>query len=180
MTTLHEELEREIGKERTLVVNSTMEVKEIVPWTDAMTMLVNEKAFELIGRADGSVVHTPSTTFSKPLVVGLVKYAKVHRKVFDLEDAVTKAYVRQRDNYTCAYCGEYGNTVDHIFPYSRGGKNSWGNLVTACRSCNGKKADRTPAEAGMREPVISTAFTLSTKLQTVQDLLYKVLEETSV
>jgi hypothetical protein len=40
-------------------------------------------------------------------------------------------------------------TVDHIMPRSRGGKNSWKNVVLACASCNAKKDNRTPQEAGM-------------------------------
>ena len=32
---------------------------------------------------------------------------------------------------------------------ARGGRWSWTNLVSACAACNGRKADRTPEEAGM-------------------------------
>lgn len=58
-----------------------------------------------------------------------------------------------RDRHTCAYCGQtYGNddlSMDHIVPSSRGGANSWMNLVTACIWCNQKKNDLTPEEARM-------------------------------
>ncbi|MGP5291942.1 HNH endonuclease [Brachybacterium tyrofermentans] len=67
--------------------------------------------------------------------------------------------VHERDHWTCAYCGRSVSktpsceallaTVDHVFPVSRGGPTSWGNLVSACRECNERKADRTPEEAGM-------------------------------
>jgi hypothetical protein len=40
-------------------------------------------------------------------------------------------------------------TRDHIVPFSRGGKDTWMNVVTACRSCNESKSDRTPERAGM-------------------------------
>jgi 5-methylcytosine-specific restriction endonuclease McrA len=40
-------------------------------------------------------------------------------------------------------------TVDHVVPKSRGGKDTWKNLVTACTSCNNKKGSRTPDEARM-------------------------------
>lgn len=57
-----------------------------------------------------------------------------------------------RDNYTCQYCGKKGLplTLDHILPKSRGGKNTWENIVTACPKCNTLKANRTPLEAGMK------------------------------
>ncbi|WP_406630340.1 HNH endonuclease [Amycolatopsis sp. WGS_07] len=62
--------------------------------------------------------------------------------------------VLRRDRHTCAYCGRRATTVDHITPVSRGGpRTSWLNTVAACggsaRSCNARKADRTPAEAGL-------------------------------
>lgn len=71
--------------------------------------------------------------------------------MYDTEDDlyVSHALVRIRDRFTCGYCLEYGDTVDHILPASRGGSNTWINLVTACRACNGAKADMTPQEAGM-------------------------------
>jgi len=58
-----------------------------------------------------------------------------------------------RDRYLCAYCG--GNfsgaklTRDHVVPFSRRGRDTWMNVVTACRACNEKKSDRTPEQARM-------------------------------
>ena len=58
-----------------------------------------------------------------------------------------------RDRRLCAYCGDVFPaqmlTREHIHPQSRGGPDTWMNVVTACRSCNHRKADRTPEEAGM-------------------------------
>jgi hypothetical protein len=52
----------------------------------------------------------------------------------------------KRDRYTCAYCGNcYTHkdlSRDHIVPRSRGGKDTWMNCVTACRSCNQQKGDK--------------------------------------
>ena len=43
----------------------------------------------------------------------------------------------RRDRHTCGYCGsEYSFfrlTRDHIIPLSRGGRDTWMNVVTACR-----------------------------------------------
>ena len=41
-------------------------------------------------------------------------------------------------------------TIDHVIPRSRGGGNTWSNLVTCCKKCNQKKRDRTPEEANMK------------------------------
>ncbi len=61
-----------------------------------------------------------------------------------------------RDKYRCLYCGEdllhrkALATCDHVRPRSRGGANTWENVVTACKACNSRKDDRTPEEAGLR------------------------------
>lgn len=61
----------------------------------------------------------------------------------------TKGILR-RDNYVCQYCGDPGNTVDHIIPICQGGKSVWMNLACACKSCNQRKGGRTPEQAGMK------------------------------
>jgi hypothetical protein len=52
--------------------------------------------------------------------------------------------VFERDNYTCRYCGSKEGPLhaDHVYPWSKGGETSIENLVTACRSCNGKKSNK--------------------------------------
>ena len=63
----------------------------------------------------------------------------------------------KRDRYLCAYCGERHDhagrlelTRDHILPLSRGGPDTWENVVTACKHCNHtRKRNRTPEEAGL-------------------------------
>ena len=58
--------------------------------------------------------------------------------------------ILERDGHRCRYCGCDGYLhVDHVFPKSRGGKNTPDNLVAACPSCNQRKHARTPEEAGM-------------------------------
>ena len=67
--------------------------------------------------------------------------------------------VRERDGNRCRYCGigvnwkdrrgPGGGTYDHVDPTDRQ-QNSVGNVVVACRSCNSKKGNRKPAQAGMR------------------------------
>lgn len=66
----------------------------------------------------------------------------------------------RRDRNICLYCGEQHDfeklTRDHIVPRSRGGKESWTNLVAACRRCNQRKGSRTPEEARM--PLLAVPF----------------------
>jgi len=77
-----------------------------------------------------------------------------------------------RDGRRCLYCGRTEAEVrraglrltrDHVVPISRGGRDEWRNVVTACEPCNNSKADRTPEEAGLRllaEPRTPTAWDL--------------------
>ena len=44
-----------------------------------------------------------------------------------------------RDAYTCYYCGQEANTVDHIIPMSKGGMSSDENMIAACTRCNSSK-----------------------------------------
>jgi hypothetical protein len=44
-----------------------------------------------------------------------------------------------------------------VRPLSRGGADSWNNLVTACIRCNNFKAGRTPEAAGME--LLAVPFT---------------------
>ncbi|MEM7408380.1 MAG: HNH endonuclease [Pseudomonadota bacterium] len=71
--------------------------------------------------------------------------------------ALTNTHLFRRDNNICMYCGESfatrDLTRDHVVPVSRGGKDVWENVVTACRPCNHRKGNWTPEEidrVGMR------------------------------
>lgn len=60
----------------------------------------------------------------------------------------TRFEVLRRDEYTCQYCGAKAPDVtlhiDHVMPVSLGGDDKPGNLVTACKDCNGGKTSITP------------------------------------
>ncbi len=66
--------------------------------------------------------------------------------------ALLNAKLFARDRQVCAYCGHHFGfddlTREHIQPVSRGGVDSWMNCITACRSCNGRKGNRTLSELG--------------------------------
>ncbi|MBB6733206.1 HNH endonuclease [Cohnella sp. CBP 2801] len=47
-----------------------------------------------------------------------------------------------RDQYTCRFCGGYGDTIDHVLPRAKGGHTTPDNCVCACNECNQSKADR--------------------------------------
>jgi 5-methylcytosine-specific restriction endonuclease McrA len=53
--------------------------------------------------------------------------------------------VLKRDAYTCAYCGDVANEVDHRVAKVKGGEDTLDNCVAACRRCNIQKKDQDEA-----------------------------------
>ncbi len=67
----------------------------------------------------------------------------------------------RRDACLCMYCGGRFPPAqlsrDHVRPFCQGGRDTWNNVVTACRRCNNSKASRTPEQAKMQ--LIAVPFT---------------------
>lgn len=74
------------------------------------------------------------------------------RREWQRKVRLTRDNIFKRDGNACQYCGTTRErmTIDHVFPRSRGGRNTWENLVSACERCNGRKNNRTPDEAKMK------------------------------
>lgn len=96
---------------------------------------------------DGSLsyIETPSIIAIKGHGFDPNKHGKV---------ALTNKTLFGRDRHVCAYCGDHfanSNYLsrDHILPKSKGGSNTWMNVVTACTICNNKKDNKTLKEARM-------------------------------
>ncbi len=127
-----------------LLLNFTYEALSVVDLKKAVRLLYAGKA-EIVHRLNGEW-HSGSITIALPSIVRMLYYIKRGRK----RVALTKKNVLLRDRYRCGYCGERGDTVDHIIPRAAGGTSTWENLVAACSRCNGRKRDRTPEQAQMR------------------------------
>jgi 5-methylcytosine-specific restriction endonuclease McrA len=112
-----------------------------VPWAEWVTLPVRE--FDL-------VIHTPRQAIRVPTVVIATRYERVPVRV----PRLSRAAIFARDGGVCQYTGERvgwrGGNLDHVVPRSRGGRDSFENLVWAKREVNSRKADRLPHEAGLR------------------------------
>ena len=91
------------------------------------------------------------------LQVSTIVAAHGGAREFDLLNDVpplTNKNLFRRDNHMCLYCGDYlydcELTRDHVVPVSRGGTDTWENVVTACRVCNHHKDDKLLDDIGMR------------------------------
>jgi 5-methylcytosine-specific restriction endonuclease McrA len=125
------------------LLNASYEPLGQVSFKHAVRMLFREVA--LVEEQHGDKMIGPHPW---PRVIRLVRYVAAHW--LHRPAGYSRAGVLSRDRHTCAYCGRYATTVDHVLPQSRGGASSWLNAVAACASCNHRKANRTPAEAGLR------------------------------
>lgn len=101
--------------------------------------------------------------YPMPRAVRLIQYV-VTKWRYSAGPSWSRKGVLRRDQRRCGYCGkDSGDTVDHILPTSRGGKNTWLNTVACCDPCNQRKENKTPEEAGMRlrfKPITPTWATL--------------------
>jgi 5-methylcytosine-specific restriction endonuclease McrA len=127
---------------RTLVLNAGYEPLAVVSFKRALVLVMNEKA-TVVEHIDGNPVWGATQVYERPAVIVLTRYVRIPggRAV-----PVTRRGVLRRDAHRCAYCGKAASTIDHVQPRSRGGKDTWENLVACCLRCNNVKGDRTPQE----------------------------------
>jgi hypothetical protein len=97
------------------------------------------------------IVQTAKRAYKMPTIVVCANYKAVHRKKMVGPSAKN---IHERDNYTCMYTGKKLSkkelTLDHVLPISRGGKNTWENLVTCHKDLNVWKGNKTPEECGLK------------------------------
>lgn len=130
----------------TLILNAEYEPLASVQVKRAINLIIADKAVSLdnsprLFRSERMVVPVPYVAM---LVDASAEVRKPRRSVF------SRRGVLVRDNFTCAYCGNRGTTIDHVVPRALGGPNSYENCVAACFSCNQKKADHTLESLGWK------------------------------
>lgn len=106
-----------------LVLNNSYQPLHFTDWKRAVLLLFKNKAH-----------------YVSEQVIRLVNYVRIP---FMGNFQPTSTLIYKRDDHTCQYCGSTKNlTIDHIVPRSKGGQNTWSNLVTCCYSCNIRKGDK--------------------------------------
>lgn len=155
------------GVRQTLVLNASFEPLSTVSLRRAVVLVMQHKA-EVEQAHPGLLVRAATLELPVPQVIRLRRYVKVP---FRQRAPWSRRGVLVRDRHRCAYCGRRATTIDHVVPRSKGGSDSWLNTVAACPEDNHRKADRTPAQAGMRllvkpfEPTPSDALLLALELR---------------
>ena len=154
---------------RCVVLNSTYEPISIITSKRALCLILEGKAI-IVEEHPTMEVRSPRQTFKVPIIVALKMFVR-GRKIFRTSAALSQRNLFIRDNYTCQYCNRSRSqlrsaeflTRDHVIPECKGGKSTWDNLVTACSTCNNKKADTDLEDTNMtllKRPVTPTLFEL--------------------
>lgn len=131
-----------------LVLTPWFAPHSIAAWHESVTAVLTRKAAVL--EEYDSEISSPSITLRTPAVIVLRKHLARTKSVVKF----SRANVYARDGYRCGYCAAVFDpkdlTYDHVLPRSRGGRTDFLNIVTACKTCNGRKGNRTPEHVGMR------------------------------
>lgn len=145
-----------------LLLNADYSAIGIINWQKAITLIykyqhLNNK-IEVLSYYNDDNITCISSTIPNPAIIRLMKYFAFNKLPINF----SRKNLFIRDNFTCQYCGVaypiHKLTYDHIIPKSRwdhrSSPTSWHNVVTACYTCNAKKANRTPIQANM--PLLNT------------------------
>lgn len=112
-----------------------------VQWDEWLTLPV---------RPNDNAVRTARGPVRVPTVIVAVNFARVPKK----RPRLSARAIRERDGNRCQYTGRLlhpaEGSLDHVVPRSRGGADSWENLVWSAKEVNQRKADRLPHEAGLK------------------------------
>ena len=130
-----------------LKLDSAFRPLELIDSLEALVLCIIGKAMAI--ETYEKDIRSAKQSFKLPAVIVLKRYVKYHFNNL----APNRVNILWRDNYQCQYCAkkfpELELTLDHIIPKSRGGQNTWENLVTACKKCNQKKGSRLLHECKM-------------------------------
>jgi 5-methylcytosine-specific restriction endonuclease McrA len=136
-----------------LALNASFEPLTILPVERALRLVIDSKA-EVLEVDATRRFRSERQELPCPSVIRLARFVHVPRR---FRRQVTNTFLFARDHYRCQYCGRHRSelrereflTRDHVTPISAGGDNSWENVVTACSTCNNRKADHLPAVCGL-------------------------------
>lgn len=145
---------------RVIQCNTTAQVMCTISAQRAIKMILSGSAYSIADTDE--VMRSQKLSIPVPSIIMMTSYVdewaineSLQRKVEKVkslrgEDGGSriKRKILDRDKHTCAYCGNYGDTIDHIVPQSRGGTWAWDNVITACSTCNGLKSDKSLTELG--------------------------------
>ena len=141
---------------RILRINTAGFPLEWLSWEEAVCLHARELVSWTYGEEVMEVHGGHSRKTGEQTVVKLNSIIACRGKVFSKgrrEPPLTNKALFRRDQNICLYCGNRFKEVqlsrDHVQPLSRGGNDTWTNVVTACKRCNARKGSLLPDECNM-------------------------------
>ena len=147
----------DIHSTRVLSLDSTGRILDWMSWQDAVCLYVRNAVAWTLGDACLTIHGGTCRATGVQSLIDLhpIVASKGHARptMLDPAPALTNTALFARDRHLCLYCGGHFHkselTRDHVVPLSKGGRDSWENVVAACLACNVRKGGRTPAQATM-------------------------------
>ncbi len=141
---------------RILRLNIAGQPVDWVSWQDAVCLYARDIVVWTIGdpvlQIRGGHSRLDSTTSTVEIHGIIACDGRVVPKN-DITPPLTNQALFVRDRGTCLYCGNQFSdsdlTRDHVHPVSRGGHDTWDNVVAACKRCNHFKGNRLLEECGL-------------------------------
>lgn len=154
----------DIHSTRVLSLDSTGRILDWISWQDAACLYVRGAVAWTLGETCLTLRGGLNRLTGRQSLLQLhpIVASSGHARpgAIDPAPALSNASLFARDRMLCLYCGNAFTraelTRDHVVPVSRGGRDTWMNVVTACWSCNVKKGNRTPQQAGM--PLLAVPY----------------------
>jgi 5-methylcytosine-specific restriction endonuclease McrA len=153
-----------IDSTRLLSLDSNGRILDWMSWQDAVCLYVRDAVSWTLGEPCQTIHGGNSRLTGEQSLIELhpIIASRGHARpqMHDPAPALTNAALFARDRMLCLYCGDHfarGElTRDHVVPLSKGGRDAWENVVTACLSCNVRKGCHTPQQAGM--PLLAVPY----------------------
>jgi len=156
------EISYAVGEDGKIDTNNCTSFK-LVEWSEWIKLPIRD--FDLSIKTIRGSIRIPSIIVSR-------KFAKTIMR----EPKLTKDNIFRRDDFTCQYTGRKlplrDLNLDHVIPVSRGGENTWENMVCCDKMLNFTKANKTPKEAGLsliRKPFKPKATPMNSLRKVITD-----------
>lgn len=154
----------DVHSTRVLSLDANGRILDWMSWQDATCLYVREAVAWTLGDPCLTIHggHCRLTGRQSLIELHPIVASRGHARPSLLEPApaLTNAALFARDRHLCLYCGNHFSrgelTRDHVVPLSKGGRDCWENVVTACLACNVRKGGRTPQQASM--PLLAVPY----------------------
>lgn len=151
-----------------LLLNANAEPLDFITYEDSAYYFASDKVLWSMGEYEvvlrgGTNAQTGKQSMLKMDTIIAIKNKVSPFSYMKNSPALSNEALFERDRNICAYCGHTHKrkelTRDHIIPTSKGGMDTWENVVAACKPCNSYKDNMTPEQAGM--PLLYVPYTPS-------------------